>query len=234
MLLATWQVVSQVVRGTASSKAELYFGHDDDPGEIITDVLTAFSSALAPASSAASCQQWSAMYRQRLATLGGTDGGEKLLQRYEFLERAFDYTLLVLFLQLKWEVCHTTPSLTPLVPPCELGTLLAPLDRAVLHSLVPSDHRAGWQLLFSSSSDGASFAALRRAVQGRPSIMLVIEDTNGHVFGGYAADAWGPHPGFYGSEACFLFSVLPEANIYAPSGRMCFLVWRGATAMSRY
>lgn len=52
--------------------------------------------------------------------------------------------------------------------------------------------------LFSSSHDGESFSTLVGRIVGKGPTLLVVRDTGGHVFGGYAAQSWSIGPSFYG------------------------------------
>jgi hypothetical protein len=48
--------------------------------------------------------------------------------------------------------------------------------------------------------------------------LLVIEDSHGHIFGGFASSAWALGPAFYGDDDCFLFSLAPRMRVYPATG----------------
>ena len=52
--------------------------------------------------------------------------------------------------------------------------------------------------LFSSSHHGESFSTLVGRIVGKGPTLLVVQDTGGHVFGGFAAQSWSIGPNFYG------------------------------------
>lgn len=67
-----------------------------------------------------------------------------------------------------------------------------------INSNLPNDYRCKWRFLFSSQIHGESFSTLMgRIVDQGPSV-IIIEDTNGSVFGGFAPESWNYHPKFRG------------------------------------
>lgn len=67
-----------------------------------------------------------------------------------------------------------------------------------INSNLPNDYRCKWRFLFSSQIHGESFSTLMgRIVDQGPSI-IIIEDTNGAVFGGFAPVSWTYGPKFVG------------------------------------
>ena len=57
--------------------------------------------------------------------------------------------------------------------------------------------------------------------------LIVIRDKKGHLFGGYAADAWSKHGVFYGTSVSFLFGLLPSTVKYEASGANTNMMWCG-------
>jgi hypothetical protein len=57
-----------------------------------------------------------------------------------------------------------------------------------------------------------------RGTAGKGATVVVIRDKGGHVFGGYAPEAWEKHGSFYGSFSARIFSLLPVLAAYTPSG----------------
>ncbi len=73
-----------------------------------------------------------------------------------------------------------------------------------------------WDRLYYPEN-GLSFNRLSYHIEnyGGPSL-LVIRDTNGFVFGGYASVPWEEKNDFYGNSDCFLFALFPSFNVYNP------------------
>eukprot|EP00041_Stephanoeca_diplocostata_P027830 m.773519 g.773519 ORF g.773519 m.773519 type:complete len:464 (+) comp23253_c0_seq3:556-1947(+) len=95
--------------------------------------------------------------------------------------------------------------------------LIDPGAMLMLDWALPASHRGAWLPLFSSQRDGASYHRLRQCILDKGSTVLLIKDTENHVFGAFAADSWKDHPVFYGSDHSFLFGVHPELRLYRAS-----------------
>lgn len=67
-----------------------------------------------------------------------------------------------------------------------------------LHQALPYETRGVVYPLFSSKVHGESFSTFCRQILERGPTLLVIKDTNGHVFGGVANDSWKFNPQFTG------------------------------------
>lgn len=55
--------------------------------------------------------------------------------------------------------------------------------------------------------------------------MLIIKDTEGYVYGGYASQPWERQSDFYGDMKSFLFQLYPKASIFRPTGANNNLQW---------
>lgn len=87
-----------------------------------------------------------------------------------------------------------------------------------INSNLPSDYRIKWRFLFSSQIHGESFSTLMgRIVDQGPSV-IIIEDTNGAVFGGFAANSWTYGPKFVGNDSAFLFTLRPKMRCFPSTG----------------
>jgi hypothetical protein len=88
-----------------------------------------------------------------------------------------------------------------------------------INSALPERVRGAWALAYSSAQHGASFAQFshRLSAAQRPCVVLV-RDKGGAVFGGFVAEPASFRPTFFGSEQCFVFSVLPKTALYFPTG----------------
>uniref|UniRef100_A0A7S4Q2Z4 Oxidation resistance protein 1 n=2 Tax=Alexandrium monilatum TaxID=311494 RepID=A0A7S4Q2Z4_9DINO len=77
-----------------------------------------------------------------------------------------------------------------------------------------------WVLRYTPKAHGVSLATLFRNVADDENTILMIEDAEAHVFGGFAPEPWEPcHGRFYGSGEAFVFSFgrvedSPEVQVY--------------------
>lgn len=55
--------------------------------------------------------------------------------------------------------------------------------------------------------------------------ILIIKDTEGYIYGGYASQPWERHGDFYGDLKSFLFQLYPRASIFRPTGSNSKLQW---------
>ena len=72
---------------------------------------------------------------------------------------------------------------------------------------------------YASELHGYSLQTLyskARKLKG-PSV-LVVKDTDGHVFGGFASHTWRKNVSFFGTGECFLFSLCPKIKMYSWTG----------------
>ncbi|XP_065139543.1 MTOR-associated protein MEAK7 [Paramisgurnus dabryanus] len=83
---------------------------------------------------------------------------------------------------------------------------------------LPAGHSAPWRLLFSTNIHGESFTRLVGNCKGRGPTVLLMKDTKGHIFGGFASQSWEVKPQFQGDSRCFLFSVFPFMRVFTYTG----------------
>ena len=62
-----------------------------------------------------------------------------------------------------------------------------------------------WQLAYSSQLHGKNWTSLTKKMTFAKSTVLVLRDSNGGVFGGFASVPWFKSPNFFGDSRCFLF-----------------------------
>ncbi|XP_070687200.1 MTOR-associated protein MEAK7 isoform X2 [Pempheris klunzingeri] len=111
-----------------------------------------------------------------------------------------------------------------LLPPCretpwkELRCLLDLPTIMFLAPQLPDRYSAPWRLVFSTQLHGESFTRMVAGLSKRGPTLLLLKDTKGHVFGGFASHAWEVKPQFQGDSRCFLFSVLPRLRVYTATG----------------
>lgn len=99
-----------------------------------------------------------------------------------------------------------------LVPVCALG----PEQLMKVHSSLPRRFRPrDLKRVFNANEDGYSMQTLlQRLKESRATAsILVIRDTAGKVFGGFASQTWAIQPGFFGNGQTFLFECLADGGI---------------------
>ncbi|WVZ88422.1 hypothetical protein U9M48_034945 [Paspalum notatum var. saurae] len=83
-----------------------------------------------------------------------------------------------------------------------------------------------WKLLYHSSLHGQSFNTFfGKVTNGDSQTVLIVKDTEGSVYGGYASQPWERHSDFYGDMKTFLFKLYPQASIFRPTGANKNLQW---------
>lgn len=83
-----------------------------------------------------------------------------------------------------------------------------------------------WKLLYHSAIDGLSFNTFMGNISsGDGPTVLVIKDTEGYIYGGYASQQWERQSAFYGDMRSFLFQLYPRASIFRPTGANNNLQW---------
>ncbi|TKY61945.1 TLD domain-containing protein 1 [Spatholobus suberectus] len=83
-----------------------------------------------------------------------------------------------------------------------------------------------WKLLYHSSVNGLSFNTFLGNISNHAGpTVLIIKDTEGYIYGGYASQPWERHADFYGDMKCYLFQLNPVASIFRPTGANSNLQW---------
>lgn len=100
----------------------------------------------------------------------------------------------------------------------EFDSVLDLLSVIYVNSHLPRERQHRWHLLFSSQLHGHSFAQLCGRVPHRGPCLLLLEDHDGHVFGGFASCSWEIKPQFQGDNRCFLFSISPSMAVHTCTG----------------
>ncbi|KAJ8925661.1 hypothetical protein NQ315_009506 [Exocentrus adspersus] len=87
-----------------------------------------------------------------------------------------------------------------------------------INANLPQQYQLEWRFLFSSEIHGESFSTLiGRIVNQGPSV-LVVEDRNGYIFGGFAPGNWELGPKFFGDDSSFLFTLVPRMRVFPSTG----------------
>lgn len=50
------------------------------------------------------------------------------------------------------------------------------------------------------------------------STVVIVEDSNGFIFGGYATESWALGPNYLGNENSFLFTLRPKMRCFPSTG----------------
>ncbi|XP_072950834.1 uncharacterized protein [Typha angustifolia] len=83
-----------------------------------------------------------------------------------------------------------------------------------------------WKLLYHSALNGLSFNTFFGNISSDDgATVLIIKDTEGFIYGGYASQQWERHNDFYGDMRSFLFQLCPKASIFRPTGANNNLQW---------
>nr|CAI5860403.1 unnamed protein product [Callosobruchus analis] len=87
-----------------------------------------------------------------------------------------------------------------------------------INAHLPQQYQIEWRFLFSSEIHGESFSTLiGRIVNQGPSV-IVLEDSHGYIFGGFAPANWELTPKFYGDDSSFLFTLVPKMRVFPSTG----------------
>lgn len=114
----------------------------------------------------------------------------------------------------------------------EYGVLLGksqiintPQQRTIRSYLPERMRDRNWKLLFATSVDGTSLLTFYNRAKIEEETILLIQTTEGQVFGGFATTNWQVKPLFYGDGECFVFSVLPLPAVYkATHSNECYMI----------
>ncbi|KAL1785104.1 TLD domain-containing protein 1 [Sigmodon hispidus] len=114
--------------------------------------------------------------------------------------------------------------LSTLVPECHVDqrqpfeSILDLLSVIYLNSHLATELRQRWRLLFSTQLHGQSFSQLCSHITHQGPCLLVLQDRDGYVFGGFTSCSWEVKPQFQGDNRCFLFSITPSMAVYTHTG----------------
>lgn len=80
--------------------------------------------------------------------------------------------------------------------------------RFLADALPSREYRRKWKLLYSSPKHGKSFNRFCFHITGQGSTIILIRDSGGAMFGGFADHMWrDKYPKFYGEGSSFVFSL---------------------------
>lgn len=75
---------------------------------------------------------------------------------------------------------------------------------------LPDGVGAPWRLAFSTRLHGESFTRMVAGLSKRGPTLLLVKDTKGHVFGGFASHPWEVKPQFQGETLSLFFFLNPQ------------------------
>lgn len=87
-----------------------------------------------------------------------------------------------------------------------------------INSNLPEQHQLQWRFLFSSQIHGESFSTLMGRIVDNGPTVIIVEDSNGYIFGSFASASWSLSPKFAGDESSFLFTLRPKMRCYPSTG----------------
>ncbi|KAJ8785894.1 hypothetical protein J1605_006854 [Eschrichtius robustus] len=94
----------------------------------------------------------------------------------------------------------------------EFASVLDVLSVIYINSHLPREQRHCWRLLFSSELHGHSFAQLCGRIAHWGPCVVLLEDRDGHVFGGFASCSWEVKPQFQVSSLSGLSPGSPPSG----------------------
>ncbi|XP_017461038.1 PREDICTED: oxidation resistance protein 1-like [Rhagoletis zephyria] len=91
----------------------------------------------------------------------------------------------------------------------------------------------GWSLIYSTAIHGFSLNTLYREMKRFDSpVLLIIEDTNGAIFGALLSNSLQLSDHFYGTGETFLFTFYPDFACYPWTGENLFFIKGNADSVS--
>ncbi|XP_055920487.1 MTOR-associated protein MEAK7 [Eupeodes corollae] len=108
--------------------------------------------------------------------------------------------------------CELPPNCNQLKSIMDVGKIMFLSDQ------LPTEFRTKWRLLFNSQLHGESFATFLGKIINKGPTVLIIEDEQRHIFGGFAPHSWNLHPKFVGNDTALLFTLQPTMQSFIPSG----------------
>jgi hypothetical protein len=114
-------------------------------------------------------------------------------------------------------------ALASLIMSSESSSIITHQQMSQLLSLLPITQRSkSFMLRYSMRRDGASLATLlshcvirdSKGCYSPTSMVVIIEDSWGYIFGGYSPHSFEIRSGYYGSGESAVFSLLPHVNFY--------------------
>ena len=87
-----------------------------------------------------------------------------------------------------------------------------------INSNLPEQYQLKWRFLFSSQIHGESFSTLMGRIVDNGATVIIVEDSNGYIFGSFNPASWTLSPKFAGDESSFLFTLRPKMRCFPSTG----------------
>ncbi|KAI8848306.1 TLD-domain-containing protein, partial [Chytridium lagenaria] len=92
-------------------------------------------------------------------------------------------------------------------------------DIFVLDAALPLDSRTSmWRQLFSTMSDGKSWSTMVGKIEDTGSVLVIVRDKEGAVFGAFASQELTTSPKFKGTSDGFTFTLQPKIEVFKSAG----------------
>ena len=93
-----------------------------------------------------------------------------------------------------------------IIMPCKFEVDFSNIDSlldipsiVLINHHLPASQQHRWRLLFSTQIHGESFSAFIHQITNQGPVVIVVRDTSGHVFGGFASMSWSIKSHFVGA-----------------------------------
>lgn len=80
----------------------------------------------------------------------------------------------------------------------KIDSLLDVPSMVLINHHLPASQQHRWRLLFSTQIHGESFSSFIHQITNQGPVVLVVRDTSGHIFGGFASMSWAIKSHFVG------------------------------------
>eukprot|EP01024_Parvocaulis_polyphysoides_P047607 TRINITY_DN4514_c1_g3_i5.p1 TRINITY_DN4514_c1_g3~~TRINITY_DN4514_c1_g3_i5.p1 ORF type:complete len:465 (+),score=56.04 TRINITY_DN4514_c1_g3_i5:102-1496(+) len=92
---------------------------------------------------------------------------------------------------------------------------------------LPYNCQHQWTQIYHSSRDGRGLSNFMEATKSSDTTLLIIEDTDGNVFGVFTQDTWERRPNFYGKNGLqsFMFRLYPSFQVFHATGNNSNFQW---------
>lgn len=134
-----------------------------------------------------------------------------------FVHRCYIVLLLFFFL---FHFCFSLSNFnfkyvrSHIIMPCKFEVDFSKIDSlldipsiVLINHHLPASQQHRWRLLFSTQIHGESFSAFIHQITNQGPVVIVVRDTSGHVFGGFASMSWTIKSHFVGEYILYILSL---------------------------
>ena len=126
------------------------------------------------------------------------------------------FTCMLLSLTRKYSFCCRSHILLPCkfdMDFSKCNTLLNIPSIITINHYLPAALRHRWRLLFSTQIHGESFQAFVHQIINQGPTVLVVQDCDGHIFGGFASKSWAIRSHFDGKSGDQFSNPVPHSGL---------------------